>query len=45
MSWKALARARVIGPLGGLGGLDGGVTGGWAASSPPLANESSSTLD
>ena len=40
----ALALAPAFGPLGGLGGLDGGATVGWAASSPPLGNESSSTL-
>ena len=41
----ALARDLVIGPLGGLVGLGGETTVGWATSSPPLAKESSSTLN
>src|SRR3954470_13084325 len=40
----ALARARVIGPLGGLGGLEEGVSVGHPVSAPPLGKESSSTL-
>ena len=40
----ALARARVMGPLGGLGGLETEVSGGHPVSSPPLGKESSSTL-
>ena len=43
LSWRSFARARVIGPLGGLGGVDVGASVGWAASAP-LGKESSSTL-
>src|SRR4051794_17604899 len=40
----ALARARVIGPLGGLGGFGAEASVGWPTSGPPLGKESSSTL-
>ena len=44
LSCSALTRARVIGPLGGLLGLDVVSTNGGATSSRPLGEESSSTL-
>src|SRR3954447_21027673 len=36
LSCRALARARVMGPLGGLGGLEEGVSEGHPVSAPPL---------
>ena len=46
LSYRALARARVIGPLGGLGGVGMDVDVGGFTSSlpPPLEKEASSTL-
>src|SRR4051812_291349 len=39
-SCKALARAHVMGPLGGLGGLGEGVSGGHPVSAPPPLGKS-----